>query len=258
MDGVETMNDSNAEVADDMDVVIPESEATMSQENNDDISMFYRATTSTESEEELASRMGYPKGWRVARLVPHPADKMLFDVVSSDGSCDSSQRDLFLAMLTKSSADHDAFVKDDEIPNPFSGSKAKLADYLGSSYMDQIYSGKPDSGCDAYFNHEAAMQAALKWVEGTSSCYDGKGGQLLPREPLFKADDTVEVYYEDEDSWYYANVVKVKEYLNDIRYVFLPSMRNRLYILAHQCLSLIFTSIVTLFFFQRKKRRRKI
>ena len=188
-----------------------------SKESTGNSMLFYRATTSTESEEELAMQMGYPNGWRVVRVVPHPADEMLYRMMMCKEKSDSSKRDHFLATL--SSHSDDDIELDKEFSNPFSGNNSRLADFLASSYMDQIYTGKPDSGCDMYFNHEVAMQAALKWVEGTSTCYDDKGGQLLPREPKFKVDDTIEVYYEDEDTWYYATVVKVKEYLNDIRYV---------------------------------------
>jgi len=83
---------------------------------------------------------------------------------------------------------------------------------------DRIYAGNPDLSVDTYFNHEAARKAALKWVEGESSGYDQKGGQLLPMVALYNKKDAVEVYYEPDDEWYEATIVKRTEYDDDIRY----------------------------------------
>jgi len=83
---------------------------------------------------------------------------------------------------------------------------------------DRIYAGNPNLSVDTYFNHEAARKAALKWVEGESSGYDQKGGQLLPMVSLYNKKDAVEVYYESDDNWYEATIVKRIEYDDDIRY----------------------------------------
>ena len=85
------------------------------------------------------------------------------------------------------------------------------------SFMDRIYAGDPSKNVDAYFNHHAAMTAALKFVEGESTGYENKGGQMLPRKPNFKANDEVEVLYEEDGQWYDAQVVKVKTFVDDIR-----------------------------------------
>jgi len=86
------------------------------------------------------------------------------------------------------------------------------------SFNDTIYAGDPAKGVDVYYNHSAALGAAMEWKEGESTGYDNGGGQMLPRVPQFQKDSWVEVYYPDEDKWYKAQVKKVKQYVDDIRY----------------------------------------
>jgi len=167
--------------------------------------------------------MGYPSGWHVVRIVPHPADRFLYDMRHSGES------KAFVQMV-QGGDDDDLNAESSHGPQnvmmigsefrytcPWSMEDGPVVDWMCSSYEDKIYSGVPGSGCDMYYNHEAAMQVALKWIPGTSTEFDDKGGHMLPREPLFKEDDFVEVLYEEENQWYYAKVAKVKEYLNDVR-----------------------------------------
>ena len=66
------------------------------------------------------------------------------------------------------------------------------------SFFDTIYAGDPKTA-DTYYNHIAAMDAAVKWNEGESTPYDDNGGQMLP-VPTFELSegDMVEVYYEPD------------------------------------------------------------
>lgn len=86
------------------------------------------------------------------------------------------------------------------------------------SFFDTIYAGDPKTA-DTYYNHIAAMDAAIKWKEGESTPYDDNGGQMLPI-PTFKLreGDTVEVYYEPDSAWYKAKITKVVQYKDDVRY----------------------------------------
>jgi len=95
---------------------------------------------------------------------------------------------------------------------PHSATPEKL-----DSFMDRIYAGDPTKNVDAYFNHHAAMTAALRYEEGVSTGYENKGGQMLPRRAKFKVKDSVEVLYEDDGQWYEAEIVKVRMFLDDIR-----------------------------------------
>jgi hypothetical protein len=83
--------------------------------------------------------------------------------------------------------------------------------------QDVIYTGDPQSKVDVYFNHVAALEAALSWKEGESTACDNKGGQLLPLVAAFKKKETVQVYYEQDGEWYDATVIKVKVYNDDVR-----------------------------------------
>jgi hypothetical protein len=90
--------------------------------------------------------------------------------------------------------------------------------------VDRIYAGLPDSMCDMWFHHTAAMQVAATWgsVESgegenvESTPFDQKGGHLLPRLPQFDKKDLVQVYYEDE--WWDAKILRRKEDLDTYRY----------------------------------------
>jgi hypothetical protein len=82
--------------------------------------------------------------------------------------------------------------------------------------VDRIYAGLPDSGCDMWFHHQAAMQVAAAWVDEESTPFDQKGGHLLPRLPLFNKGDLVQVLYAEE--WWDAKVLKRKEDFDTYRY----------------------------------------
>jgi hypothetical protein len=86
------------------------------------------------------------------------------------------------------------------------------------SFFDTIYAGDPKTA-DTYYNHIAAMDAAVKWREGESTPYDDNGGQMLP-VPTFELSegDMVEVYYEPDRTWYKAKITKVVHYKDDVRY----------------------------------------
>lgn len=86
------------------------------------------------------------------------------------------------------------------------------------SFFDTIYAGDPKTA-DTYYNHIAAMDAAVRWKEGESTPYDDNGGQMLP-VPTFELSegDMVEVYYEPDRTWYKAKITKVVHYKDDVRY----------------------------------------
>mmetsp|Transcript_21284 Transcript_21284/g.29847 ORF Transcript_21284/g.29847 Transcript_21284/m.29847 type:complete len:419 (+) Transcript_21284:205-1461(+) len=132
----------------------------------------FQSTTNPKSERLLAHSLGYPKGWHVVRIVPHPSDQ-----------------------------------KDDQEDNT-----------THKTFLDVIHAGDPSSSVDTFYNHSAAYEAALDWKEGESDGYEKKGGQMLPQVAAFKKKDTVEVYYEPEDKWYDATILKVTSYEDDIRY----------------------------------------
>jgi hypothetical protein len=72
--------------------------------------------------------------------------------------------------------------------------------------VDRIYAGKPGSGCDMWFHHEAAMEAAAQWNPEESAPFDYGGGHLLARQPMFRTGDKVQVLYEGQ--WYDATVLR--------------------------------------------------
>jgi len=88
------------------------------------------------------------------------------------------------------------------------------------TFYDTIYAGKPEANSDTYYNHLAAMDAAMKWKEGESTPYDDNGGQMLPVDQSVEIidGDEVEVYYDPDDAWYGALVKKVVHYKDDVRY----------------------------------------
>mmetsp|Transcript_57473 Transcript_57473/g.171463 ORF Transcript_57473/g.171463 Transcript_57473/m.171463 type:complete len:176 (-) Transcript_57473:1088-1615(-) len=102
------------------------------------------------------------------------------------------------------------------VPHP-ADDPSSLIVISGRSFQDRIFAGDPRKHADCYFNHNAAMEAALDWVEGESTPYDNEGGQLLPRVPKFAKEDKVEVWF--EDSWYPASILRVKQCPDDIKCV---------------------------------------
>jgi len=89
------------------------------------------------------------------------------------------------------------------------------------AFCDRIYAGPPSSNPDTYYNHGAAMAAALRWIEGKSTPHDNEGGQMNPRVALFEKDEYVEVLYEPDEMWYGATIMKCVMYQDDIRYTVL-------------------------------------
>jgi hypothetical protein len=87
-------------------------------------------------------------------------------------------------------------------------------------FFDTIYAGDPKANSDTYYNHLAAMAAAMKWKEGESTPYDNNGGQMLPvdKSVEISVGDEVEVYYDPDSAWYAAVVKKVTHYKDDVRY----------------------------------------
>ena len=88
------------------------------------------------------------------------------------------------------------------------------------SFHDTIYAGEPKANADTYYNHLAAMNAAMKFKEGESTPYDDNGGQMLPIDQSVEIleGDEVEVYYDQDSAWYAATVKTVVTYKDDVRY----------------------------------------
>jgi len=84
--------------------------------------------------------------------------------------------------------------------------------------QDTIYAGNPNHKVDVYFNHIAAMEAAINWNEGESLGWENKGGQLLPVIATFAKGDIVQVFYQPEDAWYDATILKIRMYKDEVRY----------------------------------------
>jgi hypothetical protein len=88
--------------------------------------------------------------------------------------------------------------------------------------VDRIYSDKPGSDCDTWFNHAGAMEAAATWETSDQTPYAFRGGHLLPLQPLFDKGDKVQVFY--GDTWWNAKILRRKEYPGQFKYqVFYPS-----------------------------------
>jgi hypothetical protein len=164
-----------------------------------------RPTTTDLAARQLAVALGYPESWRVVRSI-------------ETNECSSS------ATATTSSTTLSSTLPS-STPSPPKHSNHKII-------VDRIYAGPPDSMCDMWFHHTAAMQVAATWGggetgeggkggegEGTSpnnTPFDQKGGHLLPRLPQFDKKDLVQVYYEDE--WWDAKILRRKEDLDTYRY----------------------------------------
>lgn len=88
--------------------------------------------------------------------------------------------------------------------------------------MDRIFSDKPGSGFDTWFNHAGAMEAAAAWETSDQTPYAYRGGHLLPLQPLFDKGDKVQVLY--GDAWWDAKILRRKDYPGQFKYqVFYPS-----------------------------------
>lgn len=85
--------------------------------------------------------------------------------------------------------------------------------------VDRIYSNKPGSGCDTWFNHAGAMEAAAKWDDPelcNQTPFAFNGGHLLPMQPLYEVGDKVQVKYEEQ--WWDAKILRRKEYPGIFKY----------------------------------------
>jgi hypothetical protein len=148
----------------------------------------------------LAAALGYPPGWRVLRTV------------TTTATPETLSKDAENATTTTSQAQPHKLI-----------------------VADVICAGHPSSGCDTWFHHEAAMEAAADWVANvqngtddttdnnnnndtpvTVPCFHYKGGHLLPRKPLYDKGDKVQVLY--EGAWWDAKIVRRKEYTEGFRY----------------------------------------
>ena len=118
-----------------------------------------------------------------------------------------------------------------------------------NTFQDIIYTGNPQVA-DMYFNHTAAMEAAMRWKGeegdddddiavhvgeegnylendvsvsrgGPSTAFDNDGGHMLPMEgdlvQYWEEGDEVEVYYDGDQKWHHATIVEVIEYRDDER-----------------------------------------
>lgn len=92
------------------------------------------------------------------------------------------------------------------------------------SLVDRIYTAKPDTGCDMWLNHAAAMEAAAAWDElppEQQTPYAFAGGHLLKVQPKFEKGDKVQVLYDGD--WWDAKILRRKEYPGMFKYqVFYP------------------------------------
>jgi len=145
----------------------------------------FKRTTTPKSERLLANSLGYPKSWHVVRKIE-----------PNTGTDTETETE------TES---------DDETKQQHSRPNNKTC-------IDTIYSGDPKANVDTYYNHLAAYEAAVLWVEGTSTPYDRKGGQMLERKVEFELGDLVEVFYELDGNWYEAKVLKATQYQDAVRY----------------------------------------
>jgi hypothetical protein len=85
--------------------------------------------------------------------------------------------------------------------------------------VDRIYSNKPGTGCDTWFNHAGAMAAAMHWNDPeqcNQTPYAFKGGHLLPLQPAYEVGDKVQVLYEEQ--WWDAKILRRKEHPGIFKY----------------------------------------
>jgi hypothetical protein len=149
-------------------------------------------TSDEKSERFLAAALGYPSSWHVVRKIEE--DKR-------------NDKETTTSSLSDANAGGD--------PSSANNNQKRIL------IVDRIYAGNPSEGVDMWFNHHAAQAAAVEWVEGESTGYDKKGGQLLPRKPKFQKNDQVKVLYEGE--WMPATIQKRTERKEGFRYsVFYP------------------------------------
>lgn len=139
-------------------------------------------TTDARSERHLAVALGYPTTWRVRRrILANPARTHL------------------------GLAENNAKTAENESPDPLSSGNSSSNSI--PKIQDVIYAGNSKKGVDRWYNHEAAMVAAL--TSTGDNPYQFKGGHLTKIVPKFQKGDDVEVKYGRQ--WYAAKIVKRKE-----------------------------------------------
>lgn len=141
-------------------------------------------TSDARSERHLAVALGYPTTWRVRRrILAHPLHSHLE-----------------LAEKNETTAEKVS-------PDPRGSSSNTQGSNTIPKIEDVVYAGNPKKGVDRWYNHEAAMVAAL--TSTGDNPFQFKGGHLTKIVPKFQKGDDVEVKYGRK--WYAAKIVKRKE-----------------------------------------------
>jgi len=157
----------------------------------------YEPTTTPESELALATSLGYPEGWRVIRTVPHPGVNEI-GAVDLMGAVETYLRPHFPVSVTNMDLRRRIFTHRDIIRT----------------------SGK--AGADVFYNHAAAMEKALDFIDGS---YGGFGkGQELKEKPLYVKGEEVRVNFEGR--WYAAVCTGYRRYDDEIRYSVIYKIDN--------------------------------
>lgn len=141
---------------------------------------------------QLAVALGYPASWRVVRTLEP------FGVPSRTATTENDSPSNAAAVAPPKRTDR---------------TSKNAAPYC---IVDHIYAGKPGTGCDTWYHHQAAMAAAATWEDATSTPFDSNGGHLLPRLPLYAKGDKVQVLYENE--WWDGSILRRKDYKDGFKY----------------------------------------
>jgi hypothetical protein len=141
-------------------------------------------TSDARSERHLAVALGYPTTWRVRRRI-----------LTNTGH------------LQKGPAENAEKAAENIAPGPLCNSSNNPGSSTIPKIQDVIYAGNPKKGVDRWYNHEAAMVAAL--TSTGDNPFQFKGGHLTKVVPKFQKGDEVEVKYGRK--WYAAKIVKRKE-----------------------------------------------
>ena len=140
-------------------------------------------TTDAQSERYLAVALGYPTTWRVRRRI----------FAIPEGSHLGLAENLDKGVSQR-------IPKHDPLMNRRGFGRAPMI-------LDVIYAGNPKKGVDRWYNHEAAMVAAV--TSTGDNPYQFNGGHLSKIVPKFQKGDEVEVKYGGQ--WYAARITKRKE-----------------------------------------------
>jgi len=168
-------------------------------------------TTDEKSERFLAQALGYPGSWHVVRTI----EKEPTVAAAAAAAACTDDKPADVPSTSSSSSNTGYQQQQQQQQNQKQKEESRLI------IVDRIYAGDPSTGVDMWFNHHAAQEAATEWVEGESSPYQFKGGQLLPRKPKFAKGDQVRVNYDGK--WWSATISKRNERKEGYRYtVFYP------------------------------------